>query len=110
MKLNNKWFAITTILYGTLILFMLLFVSLLGILSQYKKNLERLIEANNGARDIVTMEPQNISSSDYTATEHRGFCNTDNENKCQNNYRRGFYHIDNTCYKYLSTDDTANCN
>ena len=35
---------------------------------------------------------------------------TDNENKCQNNYRRGFYHIDNTCYKYLSTDDTANCN
>lgn len=103
MKLNNKGFAITTILYGTLILFMLLFVSLLGILSQYKKNLERLIEANNGARDIVTMKPQNISSEQI-------ICNTDNENKCQNNYRRGFYHIDNTCYKYLSTDDTANCN
>lgn len=102
MKLNNKGFAITTILYGTLILFILLFISLLGILSQYKKNLERLIESNNGARDIVTMTPQNISSGEI-------ICNTDNENKCQNNYRRGFYHIDNTCYKYLSTDDTANC-
>ena len=78
MKLNNKGFAITTILYGTLILFMLLFVSLLGILSQYKKNLERLIEANNGARDIVTMKLQNISSGLI-------ICNTGNENKCQNN-------------------------
>lgn len=102
MKLNNKGFAITTILYGTLILFMLLFVSLLGIMSQYKKNLERLIEETNGARDIVTMTSQNISSGEK-------ICNTDSENKCQNNYRRGFYHIDNTCYKYLSTDDTANC-
>ena len=44
MKLNNKGFAITTILYGTLILFMLLFISLLGILSQYKKNLERFLK------------------------------------------------------------------
>lgn len=53
MRLNNKGFAITTILYGMLILFMLLFVSLLGILAQYKNNLEKLVENMNGARDIV---------------------------------------------------------
>lgn len=64
MKLNNKGFAITTILYGTLILFMLLFVSLLGILSQYRKNLEKLTESTNGARDIVTMFPTQIECGD----------------------------------------------
>ena len=85
MKLNNKGFAITTILYGTLILFILLFISLLGILSQYKKNLERLIESNNGARDIVTMTPQNISSGEI-------ICNTDNENKAKKaNKNDGYY-------------------
>ena len=44
MKLNNKGFAISTVLYGTLILFLMLFLSLLGILSQYKSNLEKLVE------------------------------------------------------------------
>ena len=51
--MNNKGFAITTILYGTLILFLLLLVSLLGILSSYNDRLEMLIENNNGARDII---------------------------------------------------------
>lgn len=53
--MNNKGFAITTILYGTLILFSLLLVSMLGILSTYRENLEKLVENTNGARDIVTM-------------------------------------------------------
>lgn len=51
--MNNKGFAITTILYGTLVLFLLLLISLLGILSSYKDRLEMLIENNNGARDII---------------------------------------------------------
>jgi len=51
--MNNKGFAITTILYGVLILFCLLLVSMLGILSTYRGNLEKLIENNNGARDII---------------------------------------------------------
>lgn len=42
MKLNNKGFAITLVLYGTLILFLLLIVSLLGILSTYKLRLEKI--------------------------------------------------------------------
>ena len=45
--MNNKGFAITTILYGTLILFMLLLVSMLGILAIYKGNLEKLINSNS---------------------------------------------------------------
>lgn len=51
--MNNKGFAITTILYGVLILFLMLLVSMLGILSTYKDRLELLIESNNGARDII---------------------------------------------------------
>jgi len=51
--MNNKGFAITTILYGTLILFLMLLVSMLGILNTYKDRLEILIESNNGARDII---------------------------------------------------------
>ena len=52
--MNNKGFAITTILYGIMILFCLLLVSLLGILSSYRKTQEVLIENNNGARSIVS--------------------------------------------------------
>lgn len=52
--MNNKGFAITTILYGTLILFLMLLLSMLGILSSYKDKLEMLIEnVNGGAREII---------------------------------------------------------
>ena len=95
MKLNNKGFAITTILYGILILFLLLFASLLGILTEYRKNLEKLTEGANGTRDIVTMTPQEILINSQTT-------------------KRGFYKItDGTtiiCTKYLKTNDNATCN
>ena len=51
--MNNKGFAITTILYGTLILFLMLLVSMLAILASYKDRLGMLIENNNGAREII---------------------------------------------------------
>jgi hypothetical protein len=51
--MNNKGFAITTILYGVLILFCLLLVSMLGILASYRGNLEKLLDKNNGARAIA---------------------------------------------------------
>ena len=51
--MNNKGFAITTILYGTMILFLLLISSMLGILSAYKEKLSILIDSTNGARDII---------------------------------------------------------
>lgn len=68
--MNNKGFAITTILYGTLILFSLLLVSMLGILSTYRGNLEKLIDNDNAARYIVTMKPQNVS--DFKDAKKRG--------------------------------------
>lgn len=60
--MNNKGFAITTILYGLLILFCMLLISLLGILSTYKNNMEKLIENTNGARDIL--EISKLSGTD----------------------------------------------
>lgn len=51
--MNNKGFAITTILYGILILFLMLLLSMLGILMSYNDKMEMLIENNNGARDII---------------------------------------------------------
>ena len=51
--MNKNGFAITTILYGIMILFCILLVSLLAILSSYKKTQDILIESNNGTREIV---------------------------------------------------------
>lgn len=56
--MNNKGFAITTILYGTLILFLMLLISMLGILSTYKDRLSILIDNTNGARDIINSKYQ----------------------------------------------------
>ena len=81
--MNNKGFAITTILYGTLILFSLLLVSMLGILSTYRENLEKLIENDNAARDIVTMKKQSVSAF-------------------ENATKRGLYCVGSEC-KYIST-------
>lgn len=90
--MNNKGFAITVILYGLLIMFCLLMVSLLGILSTYRGNLEKLIENANGSRDIVTMEP----NTDYSSFE---------ELKNSGNGKRGLYCFsDNTCV-YVSDGD-----
>jgi len=51
--MNNKGFAITTILYGTLILFLMLLLSLLGILSSYKDRLSILIDKTGAARTHI---------------------------------------------------------
>ena len=97
MKLNNKGFAIATILYGILILFLMLFLSLLGILSQYRKNLEKLEESSNGSRSIVTMSKSNAKEITL-GSEVDSF---------------GFYKIlengTEKCYRYLSSKSTAKC-
>lgn len=58
-KLDNRGFAITTIIFGTLILFMLLLVSLLAILALYRNNLNKLVDDENsihGGRYITTIK------------------------------------------------------
>lgn len=44
MKLNNKGFAITSILYGLLILFVVLTSTYLAILSSKKNNIDKITE------------------------------------------------------------------
>ena len=67
--MNNKGFAISTILYGLMILFIFLFLSLLGILSQQKNNIEKLIENTNGARDIVNGNKEECVTKDECLVE-----------------------------------------
>ncbi len=90
--MNNKGFAITTVLYGTLILFCLLLISMLGILSTYRNNMELLIENGNGAREIVTMKP--IHS--YSSFE---------ELKNSTNPRRGLYCFTDDDCQYVANVD-----
>ena len=52
--MNNKGFAITTILYGLLVLFCFLLTALLGILYSYKSTQEKLVNETNGARNIIS--------------------------------------------------------
>ena len=92
--MNNRGFAITTIIFGTMVLFCLLLVSLLAILSTYKNNMEKLIDSANGARDIVTMRPNN----DYANFEAL---------KNSSNPKSGLYCFSddsNNCY-YISSDE-----
>ncbi len=82
--MNNKGFAITTIIFGTMVLFCLLLVSLLGILSTYKNNLEKLIDSDHGTRDIVTMKPNetynNLDDLKKDGNHKSGlYCFTDDE-------------------------------
>ena len=44
MKLNNKGFAITSVLYGLLILFVVLTSTYLAILSSKKYNIDKITE------------------------------------------------------------------
>ena len=61
--MNNKGFAITTMLYGTFILFLMLMLAMLGILNTFKDNMDKLIEGNNGARKIVELKCTKIIES-----------------------------------------------
>lgn len=57
MKLNNKGFAITSILYGLLILFVVLTSTYLAILSSKKNNIDKITE--NLEEDYFTSNSSN---------------------------------------------------
>ena len=67
--MNNKGFAITTILFGITLLFCLLLMSLLGILSTYWSNMEKLVEGvdgSTGARNLaIKREIRNNSNARF---------------------------------------------
>lgn len=57
MKLNNKGFAITSVLYGLLILFVVLTSTYLAILSSKKNNIDKITEDLEG--DYFTSNSSN---------------------------------------------------
>ncbi len=92
--MNNRGFAITTIIFGTMVLFCLLLVSLLSILSVYKTNMEKLIDSDNGTRKIITMKA------------NKSYASIDALRADSNNPGRGLYcFTSNGECKYVSNSD-----
>ena len=89
--MNNRGFAITTILYGIMVLFCLLLVSLLGILSSYRKTQELLINENNGARNIVDNDVLNNEE------EGNGLFDDERLDDDLNNYNDQIYTLTYDC-------------
>lgn len=61
--MNNKGFAITSILYGLLMMFLIIIVGTLGTLANQKRLMEELIDGDKGAREIVGIK--SIETDDY---------------------------------------------
>ena len=93
--MNNKGFAITTIIFGTFVLFLLLLLSMLKLLSNYRKNMEILTENNNGIRDTMMLEPIHTN---YASKEE--LLNSINKPKL-----RGLYCFKNNTCEYITTVD-----
>lgn len=60
-RLNNRGFAITAVLYGLLILFLLLFLGMIRILNTERKRMEKISDEID--KSIVNMEKIDINSS-----------------------------------------------
>ena len=80
--MNNKGFAITTVLYGLMLLFSMLLISLLSVLSIYRNNLEKLMDSTNGSRDILVLKKIDTITSSYTTEERGLYCPTDYPDTC----------------------------
>lgn len=76
MKLNNKGFAITAVLYGLLILFLLLFLSTIKILNAERKRMAKIGDVVND--QIIHLNKEDFpetkinSSNPYYTTIYRG--------------------------------------
>ena len=76
--MNNKGFAITTMLYGTFLVFLLLMLVMFNLLNNFKTNMDKLIEGNGGAREIVGIKCSDIVKDDdgngvYSFDEQYGY-------------------------------------
>lgn len=79
--MNNKGFAITTMLYGTFLVFLLLMLVMFNLLSNFKTNMDKLIEGTEGtvgAREIVGIKCSDIVKDDdgngkYSFAEQYGY-------------------------------------
>ena len=69
-RLNNRGFAITAVLYGLLILFLLLFLGMIRILNTERKRMEKISDEID--KSIVNMEKIEISEGGIYVTPYRG--------------------------------------
>ena len=103
---NNRGFAITTVIFGTMILFMLLLFSLLTLSSNYLKNLNLLTDSVNGTRNVGTMKAICVKETSIDAIRRLYFkeTTTDHSN-CVKNVKSGLYCFGST----NSTTCSNNC-
>ena len=83
--MNNKGFAITTMLYGTFLVFLLLMLVMFNLLNNFKTNMDKLIEGNGGAREIVGIKCSDIvkdadGNGEYSYDEQYGYKRDSNGN------------------------------
>ncbi len=105
--MNNKGFAITTILFGLVLIFSMLLMSLLGTLSIYRSNMEKLAEGVNGtggARNMVIKRPVKKDTSGNAFTSESQVSNYAKSNGS------GVYcyieeKINEKCYYYTGNGD-----
>ena len=95
-KLDNKGFAITTIIYGMLILFMFLLLSVLGMLSGYLKNINILMDSVDGVRESATIEPICVVGSPLEMRNTYTVNGEYNREKCLQIFQSGLYCFDST--------------
>ncbi len=82
MKKSNNGFAISSVLYGLLILFMLLLLSMFGILSAYKLKIDKLINDGNGARTNLNNEILNLDKTVF-------MINSSEKVRCESSEKNG---------------------
>ncbi len=113
--MNNKGFAITSILYGLLVMFLLIVAGTLKLLYRQKVTMEELIDGTNGAREnvklILSADEDNIDITDGKVknTELESIELNDSFFGSGDNYTtstKGLY-IYGDCKKYLDSGQTV---
>lgn len=97
--MNNKGFAITSVLYGLLIVLLLIIMGSLTTLSNQKKIMEELIDGDKGAREIVN---EIIELDDSQFTEING--------ELSYTTSKTALYVYNNCKKYYSAGKTITIN
>lgn len=89
--MNNKGFAITAVLYGLLVMFLMIVVGTLAILYNQKKMMEELIDGDNGAREIVKLKTIELSedSFPFTTSEMALYVYNNGDKECKQYYAAG---------------------
>ena len=114
--MNNKGFAITTILFGIALLFCLLLMSLLGTMSTYRHNMELLVDGVNGdtgARNLVLKrEIRKAGNSNFANEEEvknyiNSYGNPDAGQTVKLYDLSGLYCYGSTCKYFSSTGNTG---